>query len=324
MNKIIKKSFVTSLIALITWFEIFIFSFIITLSLYIATPISTKKTIFIPSRDTKEIISHLSKKGYKLSSLDGYILDAIGKKPIKGWLFIGKKRLSRLDFLHKIVSPSAHINKIRLIPGETLYVFLKELSLEYDYDLEKLNRYYKQYSDYKEAGILPDTYFVPYGIGEKNLMKFLVNLSDKKYKKISYKYYNDYNTTKFNKILTMASIIQKEAGSNKEMPIVSSVIHNRLKKRMRLQMDGTLNYGKYSHIKVTPKRIDDDNTTYNTYKHYGLPKYPISSASITAIKSAINPKKTDYLYFMLNKNGYHDFSKTYRQHRKYIHNTTEK
>ena len=53
-------------------------------------------------------------------------------------------------------------------------------------------------------------------------------------------------------------MIQKEAASINEMPIVSSVIHNRLKSGMKLQMDGTLNYGEYSNVKVTAQRIKDD------------------------------------------------------------------
>jgi len=279
-----------------------------------STPIKTPKTIWIPEGNTTEIISHLYKKGYDLSIIDEKILRYMGK-PVSGWVSIGKDKINRVTFLHKIVSPSSHINKIKLIPGETLDIFFDELVSKYDYNKTKLFTYYNQYSPYKEAGILPDTYFVPYGIREKNLIKYLTKVANKRYKKISTKYFGDYNTTKFNRILTIASIIQKEAASNKEMPIVSSVIYNRLKKHMRLQMDGTLNYGKYSHIKVTPQRIDDDNTTYNTYKHKGLPLYPVCCVSIPAIHSAIKPAKSDYLYFMRNKNGYHDFSTSYKKHR---------
>ena len=100
--------------------------------------------------------------------------------------------------------------------------------------------------------------------------------------------------------------------------MVSSVIHNRLKKRMRLQMDGTLNYGKYSHIKVTPERIRDDNSTFNTYKHKGLPDSPIGAVSVSAIKAAIKPAKSKHLYFMKNKDGVHDFSDSFKAHRKNI------
>ena len=278
------------------------------------TSIDTKKTILIPDKNVTQIISHLHKKGYDLSLIDEQILKYMGK-PIPGWVSIGKSNINRLEFLHKLTTTSSHINKIKLIPGETLEIFFQELSYKYDYNKSELFQYYNEYSPYKEAGILPDTYFVPYGIRERNLIKYLTRVANKRYKQISTKYLGDYNTTKFNRILTIASIIQKEAASNKEMPIVSSVIYNRLKKHMRLQMDGTLNYGKYSHIKVTPQRIDDDNTTYNTYKHRGLPKYPVCCVSIQAIKSAIKPAKTDYLYFMRNKHGYHDFTTSYKKHR---------
>jgi len=314
MNKTIKKSFITSFTASLTWLEVFIFSFIITLALYIATSIDTKKTIFIPDGNNTKIISYLHKKGYDLSIIDEQILKYIGK-PIQGWVSIGKTHINRLELLYKITSTSSHINKIKLIPGETLEIFFQELSFQYDYNKTILFDYYNTYSPYKEAGILPDTYFVPYGIREKNLIRYLTKVANKRYKQISLKYYNEYNTTKFNQILTIASIIQKEAASNKEMPIIASVIYNRLKKHMRLQMDGTLNYGKYSHIKVTPQRIDKDNTTYNTYKHRGLPLYPVCSVNIQAIKSAINPAKTNYLYFMRNKYGYHDFTTNYKTHK---------
>ena len=102
------------------------------------------------------------------------------------------------------------------------------------------------------------------------------------------------------------------------MPIVSSVIYNRLKKGMRLQMDGTLNYGKYSHIKVTPERIKNDTSRFNTYKYKGLPHSPIGAVSFDAIIAAIKPAKTNYLYFMKNAQGVHDFTDSYKTHRKNI------
>jgi UPF0755 protein len=98
------------------------------------------------------------------------------------------------------------------------------------------------------------------------------------------------------------------------MPYISSVIHNRLKKGMKLQMDPTLNYGKYSRIVVTPERIRNDNSRFNTYKHKGLPPYPLCAVSMDALKAAVLPRESDYLFFMLNEKGRHSFSATYDQH----------
>ena len=239
-------------------------------------------------------------------------------EPQKGWIHIGKNELNRIDFLYKLTNAKAMIHKVTLIPGETSELFFEILAKNLNLDKSKLSIYYKEFSPYPEAGIYADTYYVPYGIKEKHLMHFLIRESNKKYEKISQKIYGEYNTKQWLHILIIASIIQKEAANNSEMPLVSSVIHNRLKKRMRLQMDGTLNYGKYSHIKVSPERIKNDTSSFNTYKHKGLPLSPIGSVSINAIKAAIKPAKTQYLYFMKNKNGTHDFSHTFKAHRKNI------
>jgi len=238
--------------------------------------------------------------------------------PQSGWIHIGKNELNRIDFLYKLTSSKAMISKVTLIPGETSEIFFDSLAKKLKLDKKKLTKYYHQFSSYPEAGIYADTYYVPYGMKEKHLMNFLVRESEKKYRSFSEKIYGNYDQKQWLKVLVTASIIQKEAANNKEMPMVSSVIHNRLKKKMRLQMDGTLNYGKYSHIKITAKRIKDDNSTFNTYKHKGLPDSPIGAVSIAAIIAAIKPAKSTHLYFMKNKEGTHDFSDSFNAHRKNV------
>jgi UPF0755 protein len=299
------------------WAENIILVFIITFAFYTTIPVKTTQTLFIPQGSIGNIISQLNKKGYELSFLDSYILRFMGS-PQSGWIHIGKNELNRIDFLYKLTNAKAVISKVTLIPGETSEIFFETLAKELKLNKEKLVKYYKEFSVYPEAGIYADTYYVPYGIKEKHLMNFLVRESEKKYKSFSEKIYGNYNQKQWLKVLVMASIIQKEAANNKEMPLVSSVIHNRLKKKMRLQMDGTLNYGKFSHVKVTPERIKNDKTAFNTYKHKGLPPSPIGSVSVSAIKAAIKPAKTNYLYFMKNKDGVHDFSDSFKAHRKNV------
>jgi UPF0755 protein len=299
------------------WAENITLVFIISFAFYTTLPIKTTQTLFVPQGSIGNIISQLTKKGYALSKIDAYILRLIGT-PKSGWVYIGENELNRIDFLYKLTNAKAMIHKVTLIPGETSELFFDALSEKLQLNKTKLEKYYQEFSFYPEAGIYADTYHVPYGIKEKHLIHFLVRESEKKYKSISEKIYGNYNQKQWEKVLIIASIIQKEAASNKEMPLVSSVIYNRLKKGMRLQMDGTLNYGKYSHIKVTPERIRSDKSTFNTYKHKGLPPSPIGAVSFSAITAAIKPAKTDYLYFMKNDKGVHDFAKTFKKHRKNI------
>jgi len=299
------------------WAENIILVFIISFAFYTTIPIKTTQTLFVPQGSIGTIISQLTKKGYELSIIDNYIIRLMGS-PQTGWIHIGKNELNRIDFLYKLTSSKAMIEKVTLIPGETSELFFELLAKELKLNQAKLKKYYHEFSSYPEAGIYADTYYVPYGIKEKHLMNFLVRESEKKYKKFSEKIYGNYDKKQWLKVLITASIIQKEAANNEEMPLVSSVIHNRLKKKMRLQMDGTLNYGKFSHVKVTPERIKNDKSAFNTYKHKGLPPSPIGAVSIAAIKAAIKPAKTTHLYFMKNKDGVHDFSDSFRAHRKNV------
>ena len=116
--------------------------------------------------------------------------------------------------------------------------------------------------------------------------------------------------------LTLASIIQKETYSAAEAAVVASVFHNRLKRKMRLQADPTIIYGKYLEFdgNIHKKDIQDASNVFNTYRHGGLPPTPICNPSATAINAVINPAETNYIYFVANNKGNHLFSSDYRQH----------
>lgn len=116
-------------------------------------------------------------------------------------------------------------------------------------------------------------------------------------------------------VVTKASIIQGEGNSPENMKLISSVIDNRLKANMPLQMDATIIYALGKHM---DKLYDKDlkiNSPYNTYLHKGLPIGPICNPGKEAIEAALKPDKTDYLYYILNgnqkyfTNNYNDFLK---------------
>ena len=112
----------------------------------------------------------------------------------------------------------------------------------------------------------------------------------------------------------MASIIQGEALYEDEMPIISSVYHNRLKLDMLLQADPTIQYiisGKPRRLFNKDLEIDDP---YNTYKYKGLPPGPINNPGLSALEAALNPVETEYLYFVSNGEGRHTFTHTVDEH----------
>lgn len=257
-----------------------------------------------------------------MSKLDALVLRLLGS-PQSGWINIGSTVGTRGDFLYKLTTAKAALQNVTLIPGETTYIFLDQLSKELDLDREILEKEYNLQSVYPEGVFVPNTYSLPIGITEKTLIKILLNSSASQMRDMSIKIFGTYNEKKWFQFVTVASIIQKESANIKEMPIVSSVIYNRINKGMKLQMDGTLNYGKYSHIKVTPNRIKEDDSSYNTYVHKGIPANPICNVGFDAIRAAIFPADTNYLYFMKSKNGNHDFSSNYSTHLSNIRRATK-
>ncbi len=289
---------------------------------YLNLGLTTSKVLYIPQGSITKIITHLQHKHIDVSPVDAFLMRFVGM-PQQGWINIGTTNLNHADFLYRLATAKAAMKKVMLVPGETTYVFLQQVSKILKLDHKKLLQAFKSQSPFKEGALVPDTYHLPRGITEEALMTLLLKRSEVKMHQWSQKIFGTYNEKKWYKYLILASVIQKEAASIEEMPIVGSVIQNRLNKGMKLQMDGALNYGKYSHIKITAKRIRNDKTAYNTYKYKGVPNDPVCNVSLEAIRAAIFPAKTDYLYFMKNKQGKHDFTRYYSTHIRNIKRATK-
>ncbi|MGI7653630.1 endolytic transglycosylase MltG [Campylobacter jejuni] len=296
----------------------FFLIFILGIFYYLTQPLKSNSVVFIPQGSISQIITYLKQNKYQMSNIDKYILFFLGH-PQSGWINIGTKDLNRAEFLHKLTIAKAALQTITLIPGETSVIFLEQAAKQLGLDKDILLKEFQAQAPYDEGVFLPETYKIPKGITENLLIQMLLNHAEISNKKTSEKIFGDYNPKKWHQYIIIASVIQKEAANDNEMPIVASVIYNRLKKGMKLQMDGTLNYGIYSHVKVTPQRIRQDNSPYNTYKFTGLPKEAVCNVSLAAIRAAIFPLKTDYLYFVRDKNtGVHIFSTNIDDHNKAI------
>ena len=290
---------------------------------YLNLPIKTPRVIYVPEGSINAIITQMQYNKYDVSKLDSLLLRFIGS-PQSGWIDMKKRVNTKAEFLYKLTTAKAALQEITLIPGETTYVFLQDLAKKLHLDFKKLQSEFLKQSPVPEGAIVPDTYHMPIGITEKRLIRLLLKVSLKRMKAFSMKIFGLYNEKKWFHYVAIASIIQKEAANEEEMPFISSVIYNRIKKGMKLQMDGTLNYGKYSHQKVTHKRIKNDTSLYNTYIHKGIPPVPVCNVSFAAIRAAIFPAKTNYLYFMKNRNNTHDFTRNYSTHLANIRRATKR
>lgn len=119
--------------------------------------------------------------------------------------------------------------------------------------------------------------------------------------------------------LILASIIEKETSIPAERRIIASVFHNRLKNNMKLQTDPTVIYGIPDFDGNLTRRQLRTYTPYNTYVISGLPPTPIANPGLASLLAAVRPAKTDYLFFVAKGDGTHEFTESYKQHRKAVY-----
>ncbi len=206
--------------------------------------------------------------------------------------------------------------------NETIYAFRRHKDA--DIDIAKLKSLTGDTSFIKKLGInhptmegylFPNTYIFYKGEKpEKVIEKMVSNLFD--IIKPSQKFTIKSMRFTAHEILTIASMIEREAMVDREKPIIASVIYNRLEKNMPLQIDATVIYALGEHKSRVTYRDLRVKSPYNTYRNKGLPPGPIASPGFQSIMAALHPSRTNYLFYVATGRGDHIFSKTYKEHKK--------
>jgi len=178
---------------------------------------------------------------------------------------------------------------------------------------------YQLSTPHLEGFLYPDTYLFSRVDGEEKMLETMVN-----------RFFQEYNSRfksripasgmSLEKVVTLASIVEKETGKPVERPMIASVFFNRLKKGMRLQSDPTTIYGIENFNGNLTKADLQRWTRYNTYTISGLPPGPIASPGGDAIEAVLKPDSSEYLYFVSDNNGSHLFTKTYQEHLRLVRN----
>lgn len=164
-----------------------------------------------------------------------------------------------------------------------------------------------------EGFLFPDTYFFPPGAGELVVLRTML-------KRFNQAFDHEMKTRARElglsvvQAVTLASIIEKETASEEEKYLISGVFHKRLRLGMKLESDPTVIYGLEGFAGSLKRQDLLSPHPYNTYVHYGLPPGPICNPGEAALKAALFPRDTDYLYFVSRKDGTHEFSRTLNEH----------
>lgn len=168
-------------------------------------------------------------------------------------------------------------------------------------------------ADTFEGYLFPDTYYFPKATTADKIISAML----KRFQSIFTADFCKQAKTlglSIHQVVTLASIIEKETGMPFERPIISSVFHNRLKKRIRLESDPTVIYGLPNFDGNLTRKHLKSATIYNTYIIRGLPPGPIANPGLKSIEAALYPADTAFLYFVSKKDRTHHFSTNLRDH----------
>ncbi|MCS7183826.1 MAG: endolytic transglycosylase MltG [Patescibacteria group bacterium] len=295
--------------------------------LYIPEP--GKEVYFPPKIGIREISNKLEKEGVVRSAFF-----------LRLYLFLlGKANKIRAGFYHfKGNLNIKDVSEILIRGGKGITITFSEgltlVEINHLLNKNKLNINLSQYKlkDFPESELLkyfpseaklegflmPDTYEFFYEETEREIIeKFLKNFIKKALPE-----FLKYPENNFYEKLILASILEKEAKYIDDMKIIAGILENRLKINKKLEVDATLAYINCQiypcNWKVNPKELRTNKSLYNTYLNFGYPPTPISNPGLNAIKASLEPIKTDYLYYITNKEGRAIFAKIFKEHQKNI------
>jgi UPF0755 protein len=164
-----------------------------------------------------------------------------------------------------------------------------------------------------EGYLFPDTYAFPDGTTPREAVRMMVQRFEQEWKP-EWNARLDTLTMSRHDVVTLASIVDKEAKLPEERAVIAAVYHNRLKRGMLLQADPTVQYARGQHTNRVLYRDLAIASPYNTYRNAGLPPGPIGSPGAASIEATLYPADVPYLFFVAHPDGHHEFRATFAEH----------
>lgn len=291
----------------------------------LSNEIVNKVTVEIPKGSTLQTIADtLKNKGLiQDTELFKIWIMSLGKeKEIKAGHFEIPVGLNYAQLAKFLSQAQAKQIKVTLLEGWLIKDIAAKLHEELNIDKKIFIELTKNKTFINELGIdknnlegylLPDTYYFYWGMAERSIIRNLVNNCLSLFDSTALIQLEKLKMNQ-HQILTLASIIEGEAIFDKERKTIASVYYNRLRKKIKLQADPTIQY----ILQGPPRRLLykdlEIDSPYNTYKNYGLPPGPINNPGKKSIEAAIYPDTTKYIYFVATGDGGHAFSRTAAEH----------
>jgi UPF0755 protein len=287
-----------------------------------SSPSQMKEEVFtVAYGDSIHMIARKLEKNNLIKNRDFFVYSSyiLKRRYIKAGRYKIFPGLSTIEILIKLTRGDILSRKITIPEGFNIYQIADRLEANTICDAGAFLNYASDEAFLKslhitstsaEGYLFPDTYVFPEASDPRDIIAAMHNkmmsiIGDRP------AYGPGMN---LHEILTMASLIEKEARVYNEREFISSVFHNRLRKNMKLDCDPTVRYAvKKFNGPITVSNLNSDSP-YNTYRRTGLPPTPICSPGRESIYAAMYPKKSDYLYFVAKNDGSHQFSRTLKEH----------
>ena len=236
-----------------------------------------------------------------------------------------KPHMDEQAVLDKLVAGDTTIVKFTIPEGFGVKEIAKRLADEGLVDEQDFLEKAKTYAPYDymkklpneryaaEGYLFPDTYEIQSDVTPELIMKMMTQDFDSRLTPAMRQQAASMGLS-IHDLVTLASLVEKEARYDEDRPIIAQVFLKRLQMGMPLQSDTTLQYliaGPKENVSIADTKID---SPYNTYQHEGLPPGPIASPGMKAIDAVLHPAATDYLYFVADHDGHNHYSKTYEEH----------
>lgn len=243
-------------------------------------------------------------------------------KRLKAGEYLLSAAMTPLQMLEIMVKGTVKLYKLTIPEGYNLYqiadlVEASNMGTREDFIREATDVSRVQSSGLEgktfEGYLFPDTYFFPKEVTIDRIIAAMLKRFWSIFKPEWQTRARELGLT-VHQVVTLASIIEKETGAAFERPIISSVFHNRLKKKMRLESDPTVIYGIENFDGNLTRKHLKTRTPYNTYKIKGLPVGPIANPGSDSLQAALYPDNTKYIYFVSRKDSTHQFSTNLKQH----------
>ncbi len=267
----------------------------------------------------------LKNKAHLLKAGDYEILPKMSIKEVADMIIQGKNRLIKITIPEgwNLRDIGFYFENLGMFQAEEIWEVAGFPAIVYKegIDLPRPKDFSQQYSFLKEKPVniglegylFPDTYFISKDVTVEELITMMLDNFDRKISPQLKEEIKRQNKILF-QIVTMASLLEKEAKTPEDKRIISGILWKRLKYGMPLQVDATISYitGKKS-IKISKEETQIDSP-YNTYKYKGLPIGPICNPGMGSILAAVYPQETDYWYYLSTPEGEILYSKTLKDH----------